>query len=146
MSPFTLIPGDQRKCGPIGMLRSMISMRAPKRLCLPAGLLTLEGKRDGAMGGQMGRVANKTAIITGGAGGIGAATGLLFCEEGARVALVDSDETAMDKVLADIRAKVPGAQVSGMVADVGREDMANVAVAEIRREFGPIDVLVNLAG
>ena len=28
MSPFTLISGDQRKCGPIGMLRSMISMRA----------------------------------------------------------------------------------------------------------------------
>jgi NAD(P)-dependent dehydrogenase (short-subunit alcohol dehydrogenase family) len=93
-----------------------------------------------------GRLADKVAIITGGAGGIGVATGLLFCEEGARVALVDSDQTAMDAALAHIRASVPGAQVSGMVVDVGREDVGDTAVATTRKEFGAIDVLVNLAG
>jgi len=66
-------------------------------------------------------LSNKVAIITGGAGGIGAATGLLFCEEGARVALVDSAGDAMDAALSDIRAKVPGADVTGIVTDVGRE-------------------------
>src|SRR3954470_18399232 len=95
---------------------------------------------------NVGRLANKTAIITGGAGGIGAATGLLFCEEGARVALVDSDRSAMDAALADIRAKAPRARVEGVVTDVGREQAAADAVAAARKAHGPIDVLVNLAG
>src|SRR5436305_10878593 len=94
----------------------------------------------------VGRLANKTAIITGGAGGIGAATGLLFCEEGARVALVDSDRAAMDATLADIRAKVPGAQVTGIITDVAREEAASEAVGKARDALGPLDVLVNLAG
>ncbi len=93
-----------------------------------------------------GRLADKVAIITGGAGGIGAATGLLFCEEGARVALVDSDQGAMDATLADIRAKVPGAQVIGIVTDVGQEKAAAEAVAAACKAHGPADVLVNLAG
>jgi NAD(P)-dependent dehydrogenase (short-subunit alcohol dehydrogenase family) len=93
-----------------------------------------------------GRLADRVAIITGGAGGIGAATGLLFCQEGARVALVDSDGAAMDAVLAHIRASVPGAQLTGVVTDVGREEAAAAAVAAARKAFGAIDVLVNLAG
>jgi NAD(P)-dependent dehydrogenase (short-subunit alcohol dehydrogenase family) len=93
-----------------------------------------------------GRLADKVAIITGGAGGIGAATGVLFCEEGARVALVDSDRTAMDAALAQIRAAVPGAAVTGIVTDVGHEEAAAQAVDEARAAHGPIEVLVNLAG
>jgi NAD(P)-dependent dehydrogenase (short-subunit alcohol dehydrogenase family) len=93
-----------------------------------------------------GRLANKVAIVTGGAGGIGAATGLLFCEEGARVALVDSDDAAMDAALTHIRAAVPGAQLTGIVADVGKEESADEAVAATKKAFGAIDVLVNLAG
>jgi 2-hydroxycyclohexanecarboxyl-CoA dehydrogenase len=94
----------------------------------------------------MARLANKTAIITGGAGGIGAATGLLFCQECARVALVDSDQAAMDAALADIRTKVSGAHVTGIVTDVGRQEGAIDAVDAARNALGPIDVLINLAG
>jgi len=94
----------------------------------------------------MARLADKVAIITGGAGGIGAATGLLFCEEGARVALVDSDAAAMDAALADIRAKVPAARIEGIVTDVGQEKAVADAVEAARKALGPIDVLVNLAG
>ncbi len=94
----------------------------------------------------MARLSDKTAIITGGAGGIGAATGLLFCEEGARVALVDSDRAAMDAAVGAIHAKVPGAQVEGIVADVGKQEAAADAVAAARKALGPVDVLVNLAG
>jgi NAD(P)-dependent dehydrogenase (short-subunit alcohol dehydrogenase family) len=94
----------------------------------------------------VGRLVDKTAIITGGAGGIGAATGLLFCQEGARVALVDSDRDSMDAALADIRAKVPAAQVEGIVTDVGKHEAAAESVDAARKAFGPVDVLVNLAG
>jgi 2-hydroxycyclohexanecarboxyl-CoA dehydrogenase len=93
-----------------------------------------------------GRLADKVAIITGGAGGIGAATGLLFCEEGARVALVDSDADAMRATLAEIRAAVPGARVIDVVTDVSREEAAVAAVDAARQALGAIDVLVNLAG
>src|SRR3954447_2812823 len=95
---------------------------------------------------NVGRLANKTAIITGGAGGIGVATGLLFCEEGARVALVDSDGAAMEAALAQISAAVPGAQVTGIVADVADEAAAAAAVGAARKAHGAIAVLVNLAG
>jgi 2-hydroxycyclohexanecarboxyl-CoA dehydrogenase len=94
----------------------------------------------------VGRLDGKVAIITGGAGGIGTATGRLFCEEGARVLLVDRDTDAMAAACADIRGQVPGAEVSDLVVDVGIEDSAAQIVAHAKRAFGRIDVLVNNAG
>jgi NAD(P)-dependent dehydrogenase (short-subunit alcohol dehydrogenase family) len=92
------------------------------------------------------RLSDRVAIITGGAGGIGAAAGLLFCEEGARVALVDSDADAMRATIGEIRAAVPSARVVDIVAEVSREEAALAAVDTARRALGAIDVLVNLAG
>ena len=48
--------------------------------------------------------------------------------------------------LAGIRAKVPAAQVTGIVTDVGKQEAAADAVDAARKALGPIDVLVNLAG
>lgn len=93
-----------------------------------------------------GRLEGRVAIVTGGAGGIGSATGLLFCQEGARTVLVDNDAHAMEAALARVRDTVPGAQVQGVVADVGKEETPAQVVAETRRAFGAIDVLVNIAG
>jgi NAD(P)-dependent dehydrogenase (short-subunit alcohol dehydrogenase family) len=52
----------------------------------------------------------------------------------------------MDAALAHIRAAVPSEQVTGTVADVANEQAASETVAAARKAFGPIDVLVNLAG
>ena len=93
-----------------------------------------------------GRLENRTAIITGGAGGIGAATGLLFCQDGARVILVDSDAEAMQRAVSHIQATVPHACVVAVVADVGKEETASEVVAQTRKAFGAIDVLANIAG
>jgi NAD(P)-dependent dehydrogenase (short-subunit alcohol dehydrogenase family) len=92
------------------------------------------------------RLRDKVAIISGGAGGIGAATGLLFAEEGARIVLVDRDAEAMATVSADIRAAVPGAALLDLALDTAEEAAAAHIVAETRRAFGCIDILVNNAG
>jgi 2-hydroxycyclohexanecarboxyl-CoA dehydrogenase len=93
-----------------------------------------------------GRLEGKVAVITGGAGGIGAATGMLFCQQGCRVVLVDSDAEAMQSAASGIRGAVPAAEVVPIVADVGREETARHVVAETKDAFGALDVLVNLAG
>ena len=93
-----------------------------------------------------GRLKGKVAIVTGGAGGIGSAVGRVFCEEGGMVLLVDRDGAAMAEVVAGIRSEVAGARVETLMADVGLEETAARIVAETKRVFGRIDVLVNNAG
>jgi NAD(P)-dependent dehydrogenase (short-subunit alcohol dehydrogenase family) len=92
------------------------------------------------------RLDGRVAIVTGGAGGIGAATGRLFCEEGARVVLVDRDAAAMGAVAAEIRAGVPGAALLDLVLDTAEEGAPERIVAEARRAFGAVEILVNNAG
>ena len=93
-----------------------------------------------------GRVAGRSAIVTGGAGGIGAATCEVFCEQGARVAIVDVDRAALDATAEAVRSRVPGAEVLAIAADVSSEDEAARAVAEALDGFDKLDILVNCAG
>jgi NAD(P)-dependent dehydrogenase (short-subunit alcohol dehydrogenase family) len=94
----------------------------------------------------MARLNGKVAIITGGAGGIGAATGEIFASEGSAVALVDIDAQALAEVAAAIRERVPGARLLEIARDVGQEASAAEIVAETLAKFGAVDVLVNNAG
>jgi NAD(P)-dependent dehydrogenase (short-subunit alcohol dehydrogenase family) len=93
-----------------------------------------------------GRLANRTALITGGGGGIGAATGRLFAEEGAAVALVDSDPAGVESAAEAIRKAVHGAVVRPIVADVAQESDARRAVDEAVAHFGALHCVVNVAG
>src|SRR5262249_56159027 len=89
---------------------------------------------------MVGRLENKVAIITGGAGGIGAATGLLFCQEGGRVVLVDSDSGAMRVAVSHIQNTVPGARVVAVVGGVGQGENASGGVGRTKRTVGGIDL------
>lgn len=93
-----------------------------------------------------GRMEGKIAIVTGGAGGIGAATVELFCAEGARVTIVDLERESVDRTAADIASRVDGAEVLAIAADVSREDEAGRVVAETLAAFGGLTTLVNNAG
>jgi NAD(P)-dependent dehydrogenase (short-subunit alcohol dehydrogenase family) len=92
------------------------------------------------------RLAGRAALITGGAGGIGAATCEVFCEQGARVAIVDLEAAAVEATAAQIRDRLPGAEILPIAADVSSEEEAIRAVAEATGAFGGLDVLVNVAG
>jgi NAD(P)-dependent dehydrogenase (short-subunit alcohol dehydrogenase family) len=86
----------------------------------------------------------KTAIVTGGALGIGRATCALLAREGARVAIVDLlDEEGKD--LADTIGRA-GGTAAYWRADVARESDIRQVFQEIGLAFGRIDVLVNNAG
>lgn len=92
------------------------------------------------------RLEGRVALITGGGGGIGSATGRLFCREGAKVALIDMDRGVVDAAVEDIRRNVPSAEVTGFVADLGEENAAQTVVDEILKVYGGADILVNNVG
>jgi 2-hydroxycyclohexanecarboxyl-CoA dehydrogenase len=86
----------------------------------------------------------KVVIVTGGAGGIGAALCRRFGAEGALVAVYDLDGAAADSVAAGIRAA--GGKARAFAVDVSDPARVDAAVAETEQELGAIDVLVNNAG
>ena len=82
------------------------------------------------------RVDGKTAMITGGASGIGEATARLFAENGANVVIVDVDE-ARARACA---SSLPGAR--SFACDITSEEQ----VAALFKELTTLDILVNCAG
>jgi NAD(P)-dependent dehydrogenase (short-subunit alcohol dehydrogenase family) len=91
-----------------------------------------------------GRLAGKTALITGGGGGIGRSAARLFAAEGARVVVVDADAGAGNETVARIARD--GGTAAFTAADVtqGAEVQAMIRCAEER--FGALHVLFNNAG
>ncbi len=90
------------------------------------------------------RLASKTALITGGGSGIGAATARRFAAEGARVAVVDLDGDAVHSVASEIEAA--GGTAVAIVADVSVASAVEAMVATTEEVFGRLDVLFNNAG
>jgi meso-butanediol dehydrogenase/(S,S)-butanediol dehydrogenase/diacetyl reductase len=91
-------------------------------------------------------MAGRVALITGGGGGIGEATGRLFAEEGAAVALLDTDDDAVATAAAGIRAAVPEARIVALTGDVTREAEARRVIDEAAARLGGLHSLVNVAG
>jgi len=87
------------------------------------------------------RLANKVAIITGAASGMGAATARIFAREGAKVVIADMLEYEGNQVATSI-----GAAARFEKLDVTNEENWAEAVASTVKHFGKLDVLVNNAG
>jgi NAD(P)-dependent dehydrogenase (short-subunit alcohol dehydrogenase family) len=88
-------------------------------------------------------LANRAAIVTGAAMGIGRASALALAREGAAVAIADVDAAAGEKTRADIEAA--GGRAIFVRADVTSLSDAKAATDATLKAFGRIDVLVNNA-
>jgi 3-oxoacyl-[acyl-carrier protein] reductase len=92
----------------------------------------------------MAKLAGRTALVTGGAKGIGLAIATLFAQEGARVAVLDWSGDQAAATAAGL-APVPSGHIA-VTADVGNETQVLAAIADVQAAFGKIDILVNNAG
>jgi NAD(P)-dependent dehydrogenase (short-subunit alcohol dehydrogenase family) len=88
----------------------------------------------------MQRLENKVAFITGGAGGIGAATAERFIAEGARVTIADINGDAAQSL-----AERLGASAFAVAIDIGDEAAVKAALAAAHTHFGKLDILFNNA-
>jgi 2-dehydro-3-deoxy-L-rhamnonate dehydrogenase (NAD+) len=83
----------------------------------------------------------QVAIVTGAASGLGLAIAKRLHHEGARVALLDLNESALQKAATEL-----GANSTPFAIDVTNQDQVESAVAQVAERFGRIDILVNSAG
>jgi D-threitol dehydrogenase (NAD+) len=83
----------------------------------------------------------KTALVTGGASGIGAAIAEAFVTKGARVAVVDRSGEAAEETVARL-----GGSAAAFPCDVTSDSDVAATVPAVADRFGPIDILVNCAG
>jgi NAD(P)-dependent dehydrogenase (short-subunit alcohol dehydrogenase family) len=91
----------------------------------------------------MARLAGRTAIVTGGAKGIGRHYSFALAGEGARVMIADIADGA--EVAREISAKQGANSVTSMIADVSDESSVKQLIGATIERFGKIDVLVNNA-
>ena len=90
-----------------------------------------------------GKLTGKTAIVTGGAQGIGGGIARQLAADGAQVLIVDINEEVANANAEHIRAA--GGTVSCMLGDVVQEEVANAMVARAVEEYGRLDILVQIA-
>jgi NAD(P)-dependent dehydrogenase (short-subunit alcohol dehydrogenase family) len=90
------------------------------------------------------RLKDKVALITGGGSGIGRETALLFASEGARVVVVDVNDSGGQAVAEEARGS--GGEAVYVHADVSKAAEAELMIRAAEASFGRLDVLFNNAG
>jgi NAD(P)-dependent dehydrogenase (short-subunit alcohol dehydrogenase family) len=92
----------------------------------------------------MRELAGQVVVISGAAGGLGAAFARRFAAAGARVALLDLDGEAVEKLAAELEADA--GRSMGLAVDVTDRRACDAAIAVVLEALGPVDVLINNAG
>jgi len=92
----------------------------------------------------MPKLASQTAIITGGASGIGLATAQLFAREGAAVEILDRDQAALERAVQEIVAG--GGVAAGETCDITDATAVEAVFARIHGRRGRLHILINNAG
>ena len=92
----------------------------------------------------MNTLADKVALITGGASGIGRATAILFAREGAAVAIADINAGLGQSIVAEIESA--GGRAVFIPCDVTRSEDCRLAVEKTVATFGGLHILFNNAG
>jgi 2-keto-3-deoxy-L-fuconate dehydrogenase len=90
------------------------------------------------------RLDSKTAIVTGGGSGIGRAISIILAKQGARVYILDMDESGAQSVVKDIADA--GFTASFFRTDVSNQEQVNEVFSKVLEETGRLDILVNNAG
>ncbi len=86
----------------------------------------------------------KTAIVTGGTRGIGAAVAALLAEHGAAVVVSGRDAARLHNAVQELEER--GASVHGVMADAAKREDADRLVEAAKERYGRLDLLVNNAG
>lgn len=86
----------------------------------------------------------KTAVITGGAMGIGKGIVEVYLKYGANVIILDYNE-ALTNTLTELNVKYPN-KINGFIVDIRSKEVLEACAKEIEKRFGHIDILVNNAG
>jgi len=89
-------------------------------------------------------IRNKTAVVTGGASGIGRATAAALAAAGARVVVADIEQPPLDQAVAAIEAA--GGEALGVICDVSSWDSVESLRDRCVDAFGPADIVMNNAG
>ncbi len=92
----------------------------------------------------MKNIAGKVVLITGGAMGIGRGLARHFLKDGARLVLVDINRGELERAAAEMRKD--GGEVHTYLCDVSRRDNVYSMAGRVKKDVGPVDVLVNNAG
>jgi 3-hydroxybutyrate dehydrogenase len=90
------------------------------------------------------RLADKVAVITGAASGIGKEIARAFAREGAKVVIADLDRAAAQKTASELQ--LLGHRSLGIAMDVSSEEQVEAGMAEVIETFGRLDILISNAG
>lgn len=93
----------------------------------------------------MERLNHKVALITGAGNGIGEVTAKLFADEGAAVVICDIDKENGERVADEIEKEHPGKALFCAI-DVSKEADWETCMAEVKKTFGKLHIVINNAG